>query len=121
MPKVTGFNRKRVGHRNNFAHISSPPANKDAYGNVDYKDGTWETIVEDWPCELIDVSGGEIIYGFATNTRTEKVAIGDAPAINGRVTTKERVVIDGKTYGIVAVRDVSGDRRTLRLEIRSQK
>lgn len=122
MPKVTGFNRKRVGHRNYLATIQSPPATVDEYGQVNYSLEAWTDVVSSWPCELIDVSGGEIIDGMMTKTSTEKVAVGDKPQINDAgIDSKHRCLIDGKTYGITAVRDVSGDGFTVRLELRSTK
>ena len=57
--------------------------------------------------------------GVQTKTSTQKVAVGDAPAVKGIVNTKCRVTIDGVEYGIVAVRDVAGDHKTLRVELRS--
>ena len=118
MPKVTGFNRKRIGHRNYVATISSPPTTEDEYGHVDHS-GDWTVVIPEWPCELIDAAGGEVIDGFVVKATTEKVAIGDKPQVNGLVKRDHRVVIDGVTYGITAVRDVSGDNLTLRIELRS--
>ena len=122
MPKVTGFNRKRIGHRNYLATIQNPPTTQDEYGQISYSSGSWTTAVTDWPCELIDTSGGEIIDGMMTKSSTEKVAVGDKPQIDAAtVTSSSRCIIDGKTYGITAVRDVSGDNFTVRLELRSTK
>ncbi|MGI9460587.1 MAG: phage head completion protein [Pirellulales bacterium] len=122
MPKVTGFNRKRIGHRNFLAAIENPPVTQDEYGQINYSSGTWTSAVSSWPCELIDASGGEVIDGMMTKSTTEKVAIGDKPQIDAAsVTSKSRCIIDGKTYGITAVRDVSGDGFTVRLELRSTK
>jgi hypothetical protein len=36
MPKVTGFNRKRIGHRNYLATIQNPPTTQDEYGQISY-------------------------------------------------------------------------------------
>lgn len=120
MPKVTGFNRKRIGHRNKIAKIENPPSAADEYGQVTYTSGTWTSAVQKWPCELIDASGAEVVDGFTTKATTEKVAIGDAKQVNdASVTTKSRCIIDGTTYGITAIRDISGDGFTLRLELRS--
>ena len=66
MPKVTGFNRKRIGHRNFLAAIENPPVTQDEYGQVNYSSGTWTSAVSSWPCELIDASGGEVIDGMMT-------------------------------------------------------
>jgi hypothetical protein len=118
MAKLTGFNRKRVGHRNYLATIQSPPVAVDEYGQVSYSTGSWTTVISDWWCELIDVGGGEILDGSQTKELTTKVAIGDAPAIQGQVSSKCRCIIDGTTYGITAVRDVAGDKFTLRVELR---
>lgn len=120
MPKVTGFNRKRIGHRNKLAKFENPPSTSDEYGHLSYTSGTWTTVIQAWPCELIDAAGAEVISGFATKATTEKVAIGDLPQHTGEgVTTKSRCIIDGQTYGITAIRDVSGDGFTLRVELRS--
>lgn len=120
MPKVSGFNRKRVGHRNYIARIESPPTAQDDYGHVTYTSGAWTTIVEKWYCELIDAAGSEIIDGFAVKEVTEKVAIGDSSQLkNLNINTKCRLVIRDKVYGVTAVRDVSGDGFTTRIELRS--
>jgi len=120
MPKVSGFNRKRIGHRNYVAKIESPPTAEDAYGHVTYTTGTWTTLVQKWYCELIDAAGSEIIEGFAVKEMTEKVAIGDSSQLrNLNLNTKCRLTIRGKVYGVTAVRDVSGDGFTTRIELRS--
>ncbi len=117
---VSGFNRKRIGLRNYIAKIVSPPSAEDAYGHVTYVSGTWTTLVAKWPCELIDAAGSEIIEGFAVKELTEKVAIGDSGQFDCvTLNTKCRVTIRNKVYGVVAVRDVSGDGFTTRLELRS--
>lgn len=119
MAKLTGFNRKRVGHRNYKALIESPPTSLDAYGQRSYEAGTWTTVVSDWWCELVDLGGGEILDGAQTKESTQKVAIGDLPAVRGLITTECRVTIDGKVYGVTAVRDVAGDNRTVRVELKA--
>ena len=51
---------------------------------------------------------------------TEKVAIGDSSQLkNLNINTKCRLVIRDKVYGVTAVRDVSGDGFTTRIELRS--
>ena len=118
MAKLTGFNRKRIGHRNYQALIQSPPTSVDEYGQVSYSEGAWTTIISDWWCELIDSGGSEVLYGVETKSMTIKVAIGDKAAVNGLVNTKCRCIIDGVTYGITAVRDIAGDNMTMRVELR---
>ena len=118
MAKLTGFNRKRIGHRNYQASIQSPPVSVDEYGQVSYTGGAWTTVIDDWWCELIDSGGGEVLDGVETKTMTIKVAIGDKPAVNGLVNPKCRCIIDGVTYGITAVRDIAGDNFTLRVELK---
>ena len=119
MAKLTGFNRKRIGHRNYLATIESPPVALDEYGQRSYTSGSWTTVITDWWCELVDLGGGEILDGVQTKTSTQKVAIGDAPAVQGLINSECRLTIDGVVYGIVAVRDVAGDRKTIRVEIKS--
>ena len=121
MAKLTGFNRKRVGHRNFSAHIESPPTAVDDYGQRNYTTGSWTTVISGWWCELVDLGGGEILDGTETKSGTTKVAIGDSPAVKGLVTTDCRVTIDGEVYGITAVRDVAGDNRTIRIELKLLK
>lgn len=119
MSKLSGFNRKRIGRRNYQALIESPPTAVDEYGQRSYASGSWTTVVSDWWCELVDLGGGEILDGVQTKESTQKVAIGDSPAVDGIVTTDCRCTIDGKVYGIVAVRDIAGDNRSIRVELRS--
>jgi hypothetical protein len=118
MAKLTGFNRKRVGHRNYKATFQSPPSSVDEYGQVSYSTGEWTTTFEGWWCELVDLGGGEILDGVETRSLTIKVAIGDKPAVAGKVDSKSRCIIDGITYGITAVRDIAGDNFTLRVELK---
>lgn len=118
MAKLTGFNRKRIGHRNYLADIQSPPTSVDEYGQVSYTSGEWTTVMSGWWCELLDLGGGEVLDGTETNTLTIKVAIGDKTSVNGLVNPKCRCIIDGVTYGITAVRDIAGDNFTLRVELK---
>ena len=67
----------------------------------------------------MDLGGGEIIDGVQTKESTQKVAIGDSPAVKGLVNSQCRSTIDGVIYGIVAVRDVAGDNRTIRIELKA--
>jgi len=119
MSKLTGFNRKRIGHRNYKALIESPPTAEDEYGQRAYTTGPWTTVISEWWCELVDLGGGEIIDGVQTKESTQKVAIGDSPAVKGLVNSQCRATIDGVIYGIVAVRDVAGDNRTIRIELKA--
>ena len=96
MPKVTGFNRKRIGHRNYLATIENPPTAEDEYGQTTYASGTWTSAVQSWPCELIDASGGEIVDGMMTKTSTEKVAIGDKPQIDNSNVGKPKLINTSK-------------------------
>lgn len=121
MSRITGFNRKRVGYRNYSALIESPPISTDEYGQVSYTSGTWTTVLADWWCELVDAGGGDIVDGLQTKASTQAVLVGDAPSTGGQITTDCRVTINGIVYGIVAVRDISGSNRVLRIEVRDTK
>ena len=119
MAKLTGFNRKRIGRRNHRALIESPPLTLDEYGQRSYTTGSWTTVIDGWWCELVDLGGGEILDGVQTKEHTEKVAIGDSPAVKGQINSSCRCTIDGVEYGIVAVRDVAGDNRSIRVELKA--
>ena len=119
MSKLTGFNRKRIGHRNNKALIESPPTALDEYGQRSYTTGSWTTVIDGWWCELVDLGGGEILDGVQTKESTQKVAIGDLPAVRGTINTQCRCTINGTVYGVTAVRDVSGDHKTVRVELKA--
>ena len=119
MAKLTGFNRKRIGHRNYKALIESPPTALDEYGQRSYTTGSWTTVIDGWWCELVDLGGGEILDGVQTKESTQKVAIGDSPAVKGLITPQCRCTIGGVVYGVVAVRDVSGDNKSVRVELRA--
>jgi len=118
MTKLTGFRRKRVGFRNYLATFQLQNMQTDSYGQRVYTDDlTWVTSVSDWPCELISVSGKETVYGDAVTELSTHVIVGDkeqAKDVNARM----RVMIDGEEYGIVAIRDVSGTNRELRVELK---
>ncbi len=119
MAKLTGFNRKRIGHRNYKALIESPPTALDEYGQRSYTTGAWTTVISGWWCELVDLGGGEILDGVQTKESTQKVAIGDLPAVRGSINSQCRCTINGVVYGIVATRDVSGDNKTIRIELKA--
>ena len=119
MSKLTGFNRKRIGRRNYKALIESPPTALDEYGQRSYTTGSWTTVIDGWWCELVDLGGGEILDGVQTKESTQKVAIGDSPAVKGQINAQCRATIDGVVYGIVAVRDVAGDNRSVRVELKA--
>ncbi len=120
MGKVTGFNRKRVGHRNFVAAFDAPPSAVDEYGHINLASGNWQEVVSHWYCEVIDAGGNEVIDGFQTRATTTKVITGDPSAVT-QVTESHRCRIDGVIYGITAIRDVSGDNRTKRIELRGIK
>jgi len=67
----------------------------------------------------VDLGGGEILDGVQTKESTQKVAIGDLPAVRGTINTQCRCTINGTVYGITAVRDVSGDHKTIRVELKA--
>lgn len=117
MAKLTGFRRLRVGHRNYRADIQAPPAALDNFGQVDYSQG-WTTKVSQWYCELISAAGGFDNWGEMVSSTTDSVIVGDYDHAK-TATPEDRVLIDGKYYTIVAVRDVSGDKRELRIELKT--
>lgn len=117
MAKVTGFNRKRIGHRNYQADIEAPPTALDGFGQIDYSQG-WTTRVSGWFCELISAAGGYDAYGEMVSSTTSDVIVGDYEHASS-ATVEDRVLIDGKYYTVVAVRDVSGDKRELRIELKT--
>ena len=119
MAKLTGFNRKRIGHRNYKASFYSPPTAVDEYGQQDLANGTWLTVFEGWWCELIDLAGGEVLDGVELRSQTTRVAIGEASPIKGVVKASHKCIIDGEEYGITAVRDVAGDNFTVRVELKA--
>ena len=118
MTKLTGFRRKRVGFRNHLATFQTQNLQTDSYGNRQYTDNaTWVTNVSNWPCELISVSGKETVYGDAVTELSTHIIVGDkeqAKDVNARM----RVMIEDEEYGIVAIRDVSGTNRELRVELK---
>ena len=118
MTKLTGFRRKRIGFRNYLASFQTQNLQTDSYGQRTYTDeSTWVTSVSDWPCELISVSGKETVYGDKVSELSTHVIVGDKEQAKD-VTAIMRVVIDSDEYGIVAIRDVSGTNRELRVELK---
>ena len=119
MPKLSGFNRKNIGARNYVARIERPPVVPDDFGNIDYT-GEWTEVIPKWPCELVNVEGGEVVDGYQTAAMTEMMAVGDFAHPNqNNVDRTMRLVIDGKAYQITAIRDVAGRRRDMRIELKA--
>lgn len=119
MAKLTGFNRKRIGHRNYLATFSEPVVALDGFGQTNYESGTYTTLLTNWACELVDVNGGEVVYGMMATSKTDMLLIGDKPDFAAaNINTKCKVEVNGKEYQILAIRDVSGDNRTVRVEVR---
>lgn len=118
MTKLTGFRRKRIGFRNYLATFQTQNLQTDSYGQREYtNDSTWVTDIYHWPCELISVSGKETVYGDKVSDISTHVIVGEkeqAKSANALM----RVMIDGEDYGIVAIRDVSGTNRELRVELK---
>ncbi len=118
MTKLTGFRRKRIGFRNYLASFQTQNLQTDSYGQRSYTDdATWVTSVYEWPCELISVSGKETVYGDKVSDISTHVIVGDKEQAKD-VTAVMRVMIDNEEYGIVAIRDVSGTNRELRVELK---
>lgn len=116
MAKISGFNRKRIGHRNYVATIQTPPVALDSFGQVDYSQG-WSDKIVAWYCELISAAGGFDAYGNMVSSSTTDVIVGDYDHAQS-ASVEDRVVIDGNFYTITAVRDISGDKRELRIELK---
>ena len=118
MTKLTGFRRKRIGFRNYLAIFQTQNSQTDSYGQRTYTDdATWVTSVSDWPCELISVAGKETVYGDKVSELSTHVIVGDKEQAKS-ATAVMRVIIDDEEYGIVAIRDVSGTNRELRVELK---
>lgn len=118
MTKLTGFRRKRIGFRNYLATFQTQNLQTDSYGQRTYTDNaTWVTEVYEWPCELISVSGKETVYGDKVSDISTHVIVGEKEQAKN-VTSVMRVMIDGEDYGVVAIRDVSGVNRELRVELK---
>lgn len=102
--------RYRVGKRRYTAIFESHNGRRDEYGQPTYKvDDDWETVVR-WPCEVMQVSGGESFRGRQVSAGATYTLYGDYSAVRN-VNTKMRIRVNGLVLGIVTgPQDVDGDR-----------
>ncbi len=112
--------RKRVGYRIHSATFQRHNGNVDGNGTPTYNlPNDWAATAGPWPCELVTATGGEVLRGKQVSARTTHVAFGERFG-SQTVTTMDRAVIGGESYGIVAVIDSDGMNRESRIELRRE-
>ena len=112
--------RKKIGYRNHVATFQQHDASQDSHGQPSYPTGgDWDTVVTDWPCELITTSGGESLRGRQVTETTTHVFYGEYFGAEG-VTADMRMIVGGDTYAINTAYDPNGDRRELRVEAKRE-
>ena len=78
---------------------------------------TWSTVVSGWWAEVITASQKENLRGRTVAEDTVLVLYGDAKAVSS-ITTTDRCILNGETYGIAACYDQSGCGRDYRIELK---
>lgn len=113
--------RERSGARRHLAHVRKHNGELDAHGNPDYADaGNWDTVIPDWPVELITTTGGETVRGKQVTAQTTHVFYGEYQGGSG-VKADMRVEVDGIQYSVVSALDLDGDRREIRVEAKREE
>lgn len=109
-----------LGLYRHVARFDQHNGNADDFGNPTYSvDDDWDTVIQQWPCQLTTTSGGEKVRGRQTTSETTHVLFGE---FYGASTAEAsfRAVIEGKTYGVVSVYDADGENRELRVELKRE-
>lgn len=108
-------------HRRRYrATITQHDGTQDGHGNPTYTTaGDWDTVVSGLPCELLTVSGGEVLRGKQVASQTTHVLFGEFQSA-GTITTDMRVTVENVIYSIVAAYDMDGDRREMRIECKRE-
>ena len=105
--------RKRYGQRRHTAQFQRHNGSQYETGNPTYDvPNHWDTIIPDWPCELLSTSGGEMLRG-------RHVLFGEYFGAEG-VTADMRVIVGGQTLGIVAAYDPDGTSMEMRVEAKQE-
>jgi head-tail adaptor len=98
----------------NTAAIEQNTPTRDAGGG---EVAAWSSYCASWPCELVQVRGGETLRGRVVHAAAEYVAIGRFVA---GVTPRMRVTLSGRTFEVLAAHDVESRGRELRLDLRER-
>ena len=99
--------RKRVGNRRHLATFSQHNGSTDTAGQPTYANAAdWTTVLGEWPCELLQTSGGEVLRGRQVTAQTTHVFFGDFMGSEAEPTY--RIIVSGRNYSIVSVLDPDG-------------
>ena len=114
--------RQRIGSRRHVATIQQHNGSADSAGHPTYDtDGDWNDVICDWPCERLNVSGGERVRGRQTTSQTSHVFIGEYYGAKDTDTTAMRLVHDDTIFAITAAYDPDGDSREFRIEAKREQ
>lgn len=101
----------RGGRLRNTAAIEQNTPGQDAIGG---ESKSWSTYCATWPCELVQVKGGEVFRGKQVHAQANYVAAGRYVA---GVTAKMRLTLGSRTFEVLYANDVENRGRELRLEL----
>lgn len=102
----------RAGRFRNTAAIQANTPTRDAAGG---ETASWASSVSaSWPCELVQVKGGESFRGRIVHAAANFVAVGRY--VSG-VTSKHRVLLGARAFEILAANNVENRGRELRLDL----
>jgi SPP1 family predicted phage head-tail adaptor len=79
---------------------------------------SWAAVVEDVPCSVETVRGGEMRRGRQMAATTTLLVRMHFHQDDFTITPLDRIAVDGHTLGIVAAYDPDGMRRELHIECR---
>lgn len=104
----------RRGRLRNTAAIEQNTPTRDASGG---EVAAWASYCATWPCELVQVKGGELFRGRIVHASAEYLAVGGF--VQG-VTPRMRVTLAGRSFEILGANNVENRGRELRLELKER-
>ena len=109
--------RGRIGRRRNRATVTQHPGTEvDEHGQPTYTEpGDYDTIVSNWPVEIITTGGSEVLQGRQITAATTHVIFGGFEG-GSSITSDMKITIDGAEYDVIAAYDPDGDRKEIRVE-----
>lgn len=114
------MNYRKQGKRRHRLTASKHDGTLDDHGQPTYAvPGDWDTVVENWPCEVVVTTGNEKIRGRQTTAETTHVFFGEYHG-GKQITPLMKAEVSDKTYYVIAAFDADGESREYRVEAKRE-
>ena len=107
----------KTGKRRYRANVEKHNGSVDAHGQPLTTDAAWDTVIANWPCEVVTTNASEDSTGGGTIMAYE---IHGTYITESTVAPNMRMIIDGNTYDVVAAYDPDGRKRHLKVEAKRE-